>query len=607
MIILGGYLPDELIDEIRSANDIVNVISDYVRLKKQGRNFVGLCPFHNEKTPSFMVSQDKQIFHCFGCGEGGNVISFIMKRDGLSFPEAARVLAERAGIVIPEQVDPAASARRQESEQAYKVNELAKDFFQYILKNHDVSKEARVYLAGRGIIDETIDRFQIGFAPPSWDSLLQFMNKKGYSPAKLEKLGLVLPRSKGGPGFYDRFRNRVMFPVWNLQGKVVGFGGRVLDHSLPKYLNSPETVLFNKSCLLYGIHKAAESIRQLDQAIIVEGYLDVITCHQAGITNVVASLGTAFTKEQGKLLLRYTRDIVMAYDADAAGVNATMKGWQMLDDLGCRVKVVSIPDGKDPDEFIRNHGPDEFVELVNKNALSLCDYKTDRAMEKFDIYTLEGKFKIASEVIPSIKNLSNEIEKDEAIMKLAKRLQLSPAAIRTEVKKNPRDSRNNWGNRDKITSLRDNNNKLVLPDKTPKTEKDARFRAEESLMTLMMEDKEVFLAVKEEFGVNISLRQEYVNIISLLDEMVEKESDYQPAALFDRVDDEATAQVLSSLMTKEMPVENKAKFVQDCLKTIREDELRKKREDLLRRMEEADRLRDQDLRQQLLLEYSKLI
>jgi len=607
VIYLSGFIPEEIIDEIRAGSDIVNVISDYVRLKKQGRNFMGLCPFHHEKTPSFIVSPDKQIYRCFGCGEGGNVFSFLMKIDGLSFPEAVKALARRAGITIPEVDDPERSARSRERERAYEVNELAKNFYQYVLKNHQAAAEARRYLEQRGITAETIEEFQIGFAPASWDSLIQFMQKKDNPPAELEQLGLALARTKGGPGYYDRFRNRIMFPIWNPQGKVVGFGGRVLDNSLPKYLNSPETILFNKSHLLYGLNKAAEKIRQLDQVIIVEGYLDVITCHQVGIKNVVASLGTAFTKEQGKLLLRYTQQVVIAYDTDAAGVSATIKGWQVLDDMGFRVKIVSIPGGKDPDEFIRNQGPERFLELVKNKALSLCDYKTDRAMEKFDIYSLEGKFKIASEVIPSIRNMSNEIEKDEAIMKLAKRLHLSPEAIKTEVDKYARKTRNYWGKLDKNPGLRNNNSNSVQNPKIPKEEKDARSKAEESLLILMLEDKDLFIRVNEEIGVHFSSRQEYLNIIKLMNEMLEKGLDCHPAALFDRIQDKATLDLLNSLMVKEIPQENKPKVIQDCIKTIKEDEQRKKREELLRRMEEADRSQDHELRKQLLIEYSKLI
>lgn len=601
---MSSYIPDEVIDEIRAANDIVSVISDYVRLKKQGRNYGGLCPFHTEKTPSFMVNADKQIFRCFGCGEGGNVFSFIMKRENLSFPEAVRHLARRAGITVPEEDNPERRALLREQKQAFEANELARDFYQYILKNHDLAREARDYLLNRGITSDTIDRFQIGFAPPSWDGLLRFMKKKGYQAAVLEKLGLVLPRTKGAPGYYDRFRNRIIFPVWNVQGKVVGFGGRVMDDTLPKYLNSPETPLFNKGLLLYGLNKAADSIRRLDQVIIVEGYMDVITCHQAGVTNVVASLGTAFTREQGKLLLRYTRDVVMAYDADTAGVNAAMRGWQLLDDIGCRVKVVSIPDGKDPDEFIRNYGADRFRTLVSQEAMGLCQYKTEKAMEKYDINKLEGKFKIASEVIPTVRNLSSEIEKEEAIAELARRIHLSPEAIRAEVEKFSKNSRKAWANRDKITGLRDNNNAHHAIDTAKK--KDARSEAEDLLLVLMLEDKQVFFRVKEEIGVHFSTRAEYLSIINFLHEIAVKESDYQPAALFDYIKDDSAAKFLGSLLAVEGPKENKIKVIEDCLRTIKEDELRKKREDLLRQMEEADRNRDQALRDRLLVEYSKL-
>ena len=606
---MGRFIPEEVIEEIRASSDIVDVISDTVRLKKQGNNYTGLCPFHNEKTPSFMVSRDKQIFRCFGCGEGGNAFSFVAKRDNSNFPEAVRTLAQRAGIIIPEDDDQIQSAELKERERFFKVNELAKNYYQDILLNHDTAKGARNYLKNRGITLETIESFQMGFAPPSWDSLLQFLNREGYSGEELEKMGLVLAKTKDVTGFYDRFRNRIMFPIWNVQGKVAGFGGRVLDDGLPKYLNSPETLVFNKSYNLYGINKALNSIRHKDQAIIVEGYLDVITCHQSEIMNVVASLGTAFTKEQGKLLLRYTREIVIAYDTDAAGIKATMKGWQVLDDIGCNVKVVSIPDGKDPDEYIRNHGPEKFMMFIRENALNLCDYKTDRAMEIYDIYTLEGKFKIASEVIPSIRNMSNEIEKDEAIMKLAKRLHLSQDAIRTEVEKNTSKSRNGWIKRDKIADFRDNNSKFVESSFNHKEEKDSRSRAEVSLLALMLNDKKVFSEVKKEIGVHFSSKQEYLNIIDLLNGLSEKESDYQPAALFDQIQDKNTAEALILLLTAVIPIQgsNKTKMVGDCLKVIRQDELRKKREDLLTQMEEADKKRDHELRKQLLLKYSKLI
>ncbi len=607
MIILNRYIPDEVINEIRNAADIVDIVSETVRLRKQGNNYVGLCPFHSEKTPSFMVSHEKQIFRCFGCGEGGNVFSFIMKRDSLSFPEAVKALAQKVGIQLPEQENPEKAAEIKLRDRYFKINELAKNFYQYILQNHGIAKDARRYLEQRQISSETIEKFQIGYAPPSWNSLLQFLSNKGFSGKELETVGLVLPRTRGSEGHYDRFRNRIMFPIWNVQGKIVGFGGRVLDDTLPKYLNSPESLLFNKSHNLYGLNKALESIRQSDQVIIVEGYLDVITCHQAGINNVVASLGTALTREQGKLLLRYAKNVIMAYDTDAAGVKATMKGWQLLDELGFRLKVVSMPNGKDPDEFIKNHGKEKFLQLVQEYGQNLCDYQTDRAMEKFDIYTLEGKFKIASEVIPSINNMSNEIEKDETINRLAKRLHLSPEAIRAEVEKFTRTSRNDWRNRDKIVDIRNNNTDFVKVGNTDLGQTGARVKAERTLMSMVLHDIKLFKKVKDQIGITFTENQEYLVIINLLNEIVEKELNYQPASFFDRINNERVSACLSSLMVLDLPVEDKEKVFDDCLKTIKEDETRKRREDLLRQMENADKQRDYELRKKLLLEYSKLI
>lgn len=600
------YIPDEIIQDVRAANNIVDVISETVKLKRQGSNFTGLCPFHNEKTPSFIVSQEKQIFRCFGCGEGGNVFSFVMKRDNLSFPDTVRLLAKRVGITVPENENPRQAAETKKRKRFYEINELASNFYHYILLNHKAAEEARNYLKSRKIIPETVEGFQIGFALPAWDSLLQFMSKKGYSTEELEQAGLIISRTSGHSGYYDRFRNRIIFPIRDVSGQVTGFGGRVMDNSQPKYLNSPETSLFSKGRLLFGLNRSVDSIRKQDKVIIVEGYMDVITCHQAGVTNVVASLGTALTKDQGKLLLRYTRDVVMAYDADAAGINATQRGWQILDELGCRVRVVRIPDGKDPDEFIKNHGSENFIKVISENSLSLYDYITERAMEKYDIYSLEGKFKIASEVIPSIKNLSNEIEKDEAILKLAQKLHLSPDAIRTEVEKFDKKSRNGWIDRDKITINRDN--KSTSDFHARNTEKlDARARAEKGIMAIIIEDKNKLMELNKEINLNFTEKQEYLNIIHLLNQMIEKGHDYKPSVLFDLVEDKKTLEILKTIGISDDPINEKEKLFNDCLKVIKEDELRKKREDLLQRMAEADKQRNEELRQELLMEYSKLI
>lgn len=597
-------IPDEIIQDVRSSNDIVDIVSETVRLKRQGHNFIGLCPFHNEKTPSFTVSQDKQIFRCFGCGEGGNVFSFIMKRDNLSFPDAIKTLAKRAGIAIPETEDPRAAAENKRRKRFYEINELAANFYHYILLNHKSAEEARAYLKSRQIKPETAENFQLGYALPSWDALSQFLQKKGCHMAELEQAGLVVARNNGS-GYYDRFRNRIIFPIKDLSGQVVGFGGRVMDDSQPKYLNSPETPLFNKGTLLYGLNRAVEGIRRDEKVIIVEGYMDVIACHQAGITNAVASLGTALTKEQGKLLLRHTRDMTIAYDSDTAGVNAALRGWQVLDELGSRVKVVKLPDGKDPDEFIRNNGLDKFMKVLDENALSLPDYLAERAMEKYDIYTLEGKFKIASEVIPSIKNMSNEIEKEDAVLRLAQRLHISPDAIITEVKKSEPNKRNSWIKPDKNAVNRDNKSNSGLSKKTETL--DARAKAEKNIISLIIDDPKLLNKLNEEIGLNFTVNQEYLNIINILDRVTAQEINYTPAALFDMTQDQATLDTIKGMAVSRIPSTDKEKLFNDCIKVIRDDENRKVREDLLKRMEEADRNRDEKLRQKLLLEYTKLI
>ncbi|MFZ5640662.1 MAG: DNA primase [Bacillota bacterium] len=273
-----GYIPEELVEEIRLRNDIVDVVSDYVRLKKQGRNYIGLCPFHNEKTPSFVVHPDNQVFRCYGCGEGGNIFGFLMKKEGLSFPEAVKLLADKAGINLPDPQDPAEHKNLKIREEAHRLNELARDFYSYVLQKHEIAGEAREYLAKRGVSPEMTELFQLGYAPPGWDNLLSFLTKKGHREEQLARLGLVTARPNG-TGHYDRFRHRLMFPIWDVRGKVIGFGGRVLDDTLPKYLNSPETPVFNKSYLLYGLHLAAPHIREQDEVIIVEGYMDVLTAY----------------------------------------------------------------------------------------------------------------------------------------------------------------------------------------------------------------------------------------------------------------------------------------------------------------------------------------
>lgn len=411
-------IPEDIIEKIKNDNDIVDVISDKVNLKRSGRNYMGLCPFHNEKSPSFSVSSDKQIYKCFGCGEAGNVITFVMKTRNLSFIDSVRVLAERIHMDIDVYNQ---NAKDNNNEHLFKLNVEAARFF---LNSLQYNKTAKDYFLNRGITEKTMRNFGLGYALNDWQGLLKFLTKKGYSELDLINAGLVIKSENGR--FYDRFRNRVIFPVFDYKGKVIGFGGRVLDDSKPKYLNSPETELFKKGINLYGLNFAVK-YNTSRTFIIVEGYMDCITLHQYGINNAVASLGTALTVYQAKLLKRYSDNIIISYDADAAGQNATVRGLKILKETGLNVKVLKVPEGKDPDEFIRKNGRAAFEELIKK-ALPVIEYRLNKAAESIN-------FKSSDEVLKYIKNAAkilidvDPVENDIYIKKISEKTNIKEQAI----------------------------------------------------------------------------------------------------------------------------------------------------------------------------------
>lgn len=362
-------ISEDVIQRVKELNNIVDVVSETVRLKRAGRYYTGLCPFHHEKTPSFTVTPDKQIYKCFGCGEAGNVISFVMKTKNLSFLDAVQMLADRVNIDIKykDNFNPAI----EKNEKLYKINvESARYFFSNLKKN----KVAMNYLISRDITVKTINKFGLGYAVDSWDGLLKFLRSKGYSELDMLSAGLIIKSKKGS--YYDRFRNRIIFPVFNYKGKVIGFGGRVLDNSKPKYLNSPETNVFKKGTNLYGLNFAIKNNTNRT-FIIVEGYMDCISLHQHGISSTVASLGTALTANQAKLLKRYADKVIIAYDSDLAGEKATLRGLHILKEEGFDVRVLTIPEGKDPDEFIKIHSKEEFIQLMETSA-GLIDYRIEK-------------------------------------------------------------------------------------------------------------------------------------------------------------------------------------------------------------------------------------
>lgn len=420
-------IPDSAIDEIQRRLDIAEVIGRAMPLKRAGRYFKANCPFHKEKTPSFIVNPEKQIFHCFGCGVGGNVFSFLMQHDRLTFPEVVRQCAEQLGIAIEQE---ASALPKTNNEEYYPLMDKACRYFERTLHASAASK-AHAYIISRGILEEACKAFRLGFAQEGWDHLRTAAQATGVSVQQLEKVGLLIP---GKSGHYDRFRYRVMFPIIDARGRVIGFGGRSLDGQEPKYLNSPETALYSKGRHLYGLFQAKESIVAKKCAVLVEGYFDCVVLASAGIGNVISPLGTALTVEQARLLRRYADRVILAFDADAAGEQATLRGIDVLVELGFQVSVAQLPQGVDPDEYAQQHGAAAFEGLLSQ-SLSLFDFLLTTALQRNPGNRVEEVVKAAQFVLPVIIKVPDAILRREYIRQLADRLRLDEAAMLAELGK----------------------------------------------------------------------------------------------------------------------------------------------------------------------------
>jgi len=436
------------LDLIKSKIDVVELIGQYVPLKKAGRNFKGNCPFHSEKTASFMVSPDKQIWHCFGCGKGGDVFRFLMEKEGLEFPEALSQLADKAGV----QLESRPNGEWGNKNVLFNINELAAKFYEKAMADSTEGRQALNYLVSRGLSRETAKAFRIGYAPSGWDYLIKFLERRGYKLEDIEKAGLATQRSRG---YSDKFHHRLMFPIANASGKVVGFTGRVLNpEDQPKYLNSPETAIFAKGRILYGLSATKEDIQQSGYAVLVEGQMDLLSSYQAGVKNVVASSGTALTIDQLKLIKRYGEALVLSLDADAAGGEATKRAIELAAVEDLNIKVAILGEFKDPDDCIRA-GADKWKQIV-ESAIPVIDFYLDHSVKKFGIDTVDGKKKVAATVLSVIGLLADPVEKDQYIQKLAGRLGASTDSLYEAMGKlkAPR-----------VTAKTED--KLVVPDKDP--------------------------------------------------------------------------------------------------------------------------------------------
>jgi len=414
-----GLIAEDVINQIRDRTDIVEVIGQHVSLTRAGQNLKGLCPFHQEKSPSFTVSPSRQIFHCFGCGAGGNVFTFLTRITGASFPETVRELGRKVGIEVEEAVSQAGSQTAQ-TVRIEQVNKAAAEWFRKNLNDDRVGTEAREYLSSRGMLPSTIERFGIGLAPAEWDGLSRSLAKQGFTQSEAASAGLTIARDNGS-GFYDRFRSRVMFTITDLRKRVVGFGGRVLGEGTPKYLNSPDTALFKKGQTLFALDAAREAVTRTKTVIIVEGYFDAIALHQAGLAHTVATLGTALTLEHIQVLRRFASKVVLLFDPDAAGVRAALRGLDLFVNSGLGVKVVTLPAGEDPDTYVRKEGASAFDRL-EEQAPSLLDFALEHSLKTAEASTIEGRIRSVDEILRILQKSEHPIEREERIRLVAERL-----------------------------------------------------------------------------------------------------------------------------------------------------------------------------------------
>jgi DNA primase len=465
---------------VRDSVDIYDIVSGYVSLKKAGKNWLGLCPFHSEKTPSFNVNPAKQIFHCFGCGVGGDAFKFLELQEGLNFPEAVKQLANRAGIALPEN-RPRADEKKSDDERKalLKIIAEAADYFRRELEG-PVGSAARAYLAKRGLTETVIRDFSLGYARPEWDGLLKHLRQKGHPPTLLEKAGLIVKRSEG-EGHYDRFRGRIIFPIRDISGQVIAFGGRVMDDSLPKYLNSPETPLYSKSNVLYCLDQAKEPARKQGYFIIVEGYLDAIACHQYGAKNAVATLGTALTDGHLRLMRRFAQKLMLIFDPDPAGVKATLRGFELFAGSGMKVNVVSLPDGDDPDTFLKKNGYEAFASCL-KGSVKFMDFVLGQVVKDGAAVSIDEKVDREAEMLGFIARLPSGIERDHYLKKTAEALNVDEATLRQDMTK---QRTAHAGPRERTAAG------------TP-PHKGQRPRAEEMLIHLMLRDETIARSLSEQ-------------------------------------------------------------------------------------------------------------
>ena len=552
---MGGYIPDELIEEIRVRSDIVEVISDRVLLKKSGANYKGLCPFHSEKTPSFIVSSAKQIFHCFGCNEGGNVYQFVMKIENISFPDSVLLLARRYGINITDQKIKGVNSSQKNT--LYDVNAMAAEFFQRQLSDLPQGNTAREYLRKRGINEDTIESFKIGYSSSLWDGVHQFLKKKGISTDIQNSAGLIKERENGG-GYVDRFRERIIFTISDSEGRVVGFGGRILNDtdSRPKYLNSPETLVYKKGNILYGLNITKDSIRKSKEAFLVEGYFDLITVYQHGIKNIIATSGTALTEDHARILRRYTDTVTLVFDGDEAGRNASDRGGIVLLNGGVKVKVISLPHGNDPDNFIREKRGEGFLNIARESK-TFMEYIINKAIAESDLKSLDEKIRCINSIIPFLSIINNSVERSIYLSLLAEKTGVSEKAIMDEM--------NNKVSEDRIQKTEDRNSALRTPH--------SHNKAERILVQLMLLDNKNIEKIKRHISIDDFKDNDLTEIASVLFTLSNSNDNMTISHIMDMLSGERLKKLVSEMVFEDIEYQEVDKNIGDCIRYIKKNRI----------------------------------
>jgi DNA primase len=578
-----GFLSEEKVSEIRDRSSILEVVSDYVTLKKAGKNYRGLCPFHSEKTPSFMVNEEKQIFHCFGCGEGGDVFTFLMKVGHFSFPEAVEELAKRYGVKLPAREFSLGQKKEMaKKETLFQINQVASEYFHDLLTQRREGEEGRRYLSQRGISQEVISEHRLGYSTDHWDGLVRHLQEKRVVLELAWELGLIFPKKKVGnstlregrkldsASCYDAFRGRILFPIFDLHQRVVGFGGRVIREGEPKYLNSPESSIYHKGEVLYGLQVAKRWAAEKDCVIIVEGYFDLLTLHQYGLKQSVATLGTALTTQHIRILRRYTKNLITLFDADQAGIQATLRSLPLFLEEEVMGRTILLPKGEDPDGFLRKGNLEDFGKRMDR-AIPLIDFFFDRLMNTHDVKSVDGKVRVAKEGLALLGKIPDNIRKGFYVKALAERLDIQESFLHEMLRSSPK----------KPSKAGEDLKKPSMERSFPKSE--------EMVVRLMIHHPEFVPTLSKE-GIFKEFESPVLRkMAEALEDLYQRKGRVDLPEVLSNFEEDLKGR-LCELAFEESGLEgNREKILKDCIQKIRDERIKKEKGELQKRIKEADK------------------